>query len=191
MVQDVLRCFPPHSFIWADSFVSWSSKHHGLLGDLVQRRGAEIISGTWSNGSKVIESLFAKSGVCLITAKKYPWCDLTFYGLFHRQFPAPFSLSLTPDKPACVQQKAISSLLKPFSTKSIFVPALVIKEKWLSKCWDHLKQTKITPELGAFPMSILSCVLCSVQHWGKHTWGLASPGATSRFHLSICMGDSP
>lgn len=30
---------------------------------------------------------FAKSGLCLITAKKYPWCDLTFYGLFHPQFP--------------------------------------------------------------------------------------------------------
>lgn len=49
---------------------------------------------------------FAKSAACLITLKKYPWCDLTFYGLFHCQLPTPFSLSFAPDKPAVKQQWA-------------------------------------------------------------------------------------
>lgn len=81
---------PSRSFIWADGFVSWSSKHCGPLGDPVQRRGAEIISGTWGYGSKSDRISFAKSGVCLITAKKYPWCDLTFL----RAISSPVSCTL-------------------------------------------------------------------------------------------------
>lgn len=94
MVQDVLKWFPIS--------LSYLSRQLCQLEFKTPRPSGR--SGSTQRGQNDLWDLkpwqlsdrisFAKSGLCLITAKKYPWCDLTFYGLFHLQFPALISLSL-------------------------------------------------------------------------------------------------
>lgn len=126
-------------------------------------------------GHKVIESLLQKlEWPMLNCSEKVP--VMRSHLLRAISLPVSctrLSLSLTADKQRVYNRKPF---LSTSSTKSIFVPALMIKQKWLSKCCHHFQQNYVWIS-SFFPISIIkpkelvSAVSRSVA--SIHTFGLA------------------
>lgn len=106
------------------------------------------------SGHKVIESLLQRLAWPMLNcSEKVPVMrSYLFTGYFIASFLHP---SLSPS--LLISQRVYNRrpFLSSSSTKSIFVPARIIKQKWLSKCCHHFKQTEIMSESALFPMRII------------------------------------
>lgn len=120
-------------------------------------------------------------GLRLITAKKYPWCDLTFYGLFHCQFPAPLALPPSPLISRHAHKHWTISFFQQH--KDHLCSCAYHKTKVAFKGLRSFQENQMMSESALFPMTIVKPKRCRTM-WYSMVILASNEGSSSPYYFS-------